>query len=267
MVIGLGALAFALVVQGASGGLVLFTIGLIGVTVAKNLFDVGSAGWVGAAVPYESRGRAMGYMETSWALAFIIGMPLAALLIRATTWRTPFLVTAAGCLIASLSLGGKLERPERSTADQPRLRWTTNIRAGLAAIVAIGVGHAMMLVTFASWLEDEHAISISGLGLTAIVIGFAELGGSGGAALLSDRFGLTRTIELAWQERPSPLYFCLWGVLPSALRWSSWPPTSSPSSSASWPCCRCSVSSIVMPAAPRSDTSSAGSRSGTPLEP
>lgn len=197
MVLGLCSLAIALVVQTASGNLILFTIGLIGVTIAKNLFDVGSAGWVGASVTYASRGRAMGYMETSWALAFIVAMPLAAVAIRASTWRLPFLITAVGCLVASVSLETKLDRPKVTTCKQPRLCWTTSIRAGLGAIIAVGVAHAMMLVTFASWLENEHAISVSGLGLTAIVIGIAELGGSGGAALISDRLGLIRSIELA----------------------------------------------------------------------
>ena len=45
------------------------------------------------------------------------------------------------------------------------------------------------LVTFATFLEDEHNVSTSGLGFIAVVIGLAELVGSGGVALIGDRIG------------------------------------------------------------------------------
>ena len=41
-------------------------------SLAKSLFDVAAGAWVGTEVPYASRGRAMGLLETSWAMAFIV---------------------------------------------------------------------------------------------------------------------------------------------------------------------------------------------------
>jgi predicted MFS family arabinose efflux permease len=193
MVVGLLGLAVALLLQGVAAGLWLFTIGLVVLSLAKALFDVAAGAWVGEQVPFSSRGRAMGLLETSWAAAFIIGMPVAALLIRATTWRVPFLVTAGACVVMAAVTDTSAAGSSREQTGE-RVAWTRPLQAGVATFVIIGIGHSMMLVTFASWLEDDHGVSIAALGLTAFVIGIAELGGSGGAAVLADRWGLTRSL-------------------------------------------------------------------------
>ena len=54
-----------------------------------------------------------------------------------------------------------------------------------------------MLVTFATFLEDKHGVSTSGLGLVALIIGVAELVGSGGVALYGDRLGKTTVVKWA----------------------------------------------------------------------
>ena len=198
MVTGLVGLAVALLLHGISTGLVVFTIGLIVLSLAKSLFDVAAAAWVGDAVPFHVRGRAIGMLETSWALAFVIGMPVAALLIRAGTWRLPFLVTAAACVVmAALSASAlSTERVQRRAEDDSRLRdiWTPVIAAAATTFVCLGIGHSMILVTFSSWLEDTHGVSIGELGLTAFVIGTAELLGSAGTATFGDRVGLHRSL-------------------------------------------------------------------------
>lgn len=200
MVTGLVGLSLALLVHGVSTGLVVFTVGLILLSLAKSLFDVAAAAWVGDAVPFHVRGRAIGMLETSWALAFVIGMPIAALLIRAGTWRLPFLVTAAACLaMAAVSVSMlATERPDHrnEAAVARRDVWTPVVRAAAATFVFIGIGHSMILVTFSSWLEDTHGVSIGELGLTAFVIGSAELAGSAGTAVFGDRIGLHRSLVL-----------------------------------------------------------------------
>ncbi|MEM7288445.1 MAG: MFS transporter [Actinomycetota bacterium] len=196
MVTGLIGLALALLLHGVSTGLVVFTVGLILLSLAKSLFDVAAAAWVGDAVPFQVRGRAIGMLETSWALAFVIGMPIAALLIRAGTWRLPFVVTAGAC-VAMAAVSASLlptEQPRRAGVGTAPLRdvWTPVVRAAAATFVCIGVAHSMILVTFSSWLEDTHGVSIGELGLTAFVIGTAELAGSAGTAAFGDRIGLHR---------------------------------------------------------------------------
>ncbi|MFV2039485.1 MAG: MFS transporter [Acidimicrobiales bacterium] len=197
MAAGMAVLAVALTVQGASGGLVLFTLALIGVSLAKSLFDVGSVAWVSDAVPFSKRGRAIGFIEMSWALAFVIGMPAAALIIGVTTWRSPFFLAAGACALMAITIHARLPRPVRGRVVAAKLTWSRAIGGGVGALGLMGIAHSVMLVSFAAWLEDEHALSVSGLGLTAIVIGLAELGGSGGSASLSDRFGLSRSVQVS----------------------------------------------------------------------
>tara|TARA_B100000953_G_scaffold80959_1_gene65974 strand:- start:227 stop:1435 length:1209 start_codon:yes stop_codon:yes gene_type:complete len=197
MVAGLCGLGMAAALQGASSGLVVFTFALVAVSITKVSFDVGSSTWTGASVPFGDRSRAVGIVEMTWAFSFIIGMPLAALLIRFGTWRTPFIAVSVLCLITSTALWVYLPSSTPDLARPAATQWTSAIRFVLLAMVALGTGHMMMLVTFATFLEDEHGVSTSGLGLVALIIGVAELIGSGGVALFGDRLGKTNVVKWA----------------------------------------------------------------------
>jgi MFS transporter, DHA1 family, inner membrane transport protein len=219
MTLALVALSVGLLMQGVAGGLFLFTLALVLITLAKNLFDVASGAWIGETVGFARRGRAIGLVETTWALSFLIAMPLAAVAIRVGTWRTPFLLTAVVVLAFSLQLRGRFIGETRRSTGSPAVRWTPTIRAGIAAMMLLGLGHQMLLVTFAAFLEAEHAVSVAGLGLTAAVIGAAELSGSGAAAVLSDSVGKSRSVKLALGLAiPASLLVPLGGrSLPTAL--------------------------------------------------
>ncbi len=192
MVAALCGLGMAASLQGASNGLVVFTFALIAISISKVSFDVGSSTWTGSSVPFSGRSRAIGIVETTWAFSFIIGMPLAALLIRLGTWRTPFIAVSLVCLITSSAVWVYLPSPSNSQ-DKPLgvQKWSTSTRFILISMIALGTGHMMMLVTFATFLEDQHGVSTAGLGLVALIIGIAELVGSGGVALYGDRMGKT----------------------------------------------------------------------------
>lgn len=196
MVVAMLGLGLALVLQGVSGGLVLFTIALVGVSLTKALFDVAAGAWVGDLVPLHARGRGIGLLETSWAAAFIIGIPIAALIIRVSTWRTPFLVCSVLCVLMAVVLRNRLWATTHVRASSAAFRWTKTVRTAVSVLLLVGTGQAIMLVSFASWLEDEHDASVAGLGLTAMIIGFAELGGSATSAAVSDRIGLGRSLRL-----------------------------------------------------------------------
>ena len=198
MVAALCGLGMAACLQGASNGLVVFTFALIAISISKVSFDVGSSTWTGASVPFSGRSRAVGIVETTWAFSFIVGMPLAALLIRLGTWRTPFIAVSLLCLITSSALWVYLP-PANSSKEiaSGSQEWSTSTRFILIAMIALGTGHMMMLVTFATFLEDQHGVSTSGLGLVALIIGVAELVGSGGVALYGDRIGKTSVAKSA----------------------------------------------------------------------
>ena len=63
----------------------------LAVGVTKALFTPQTQAFVGEAVPYERRGAAIGFVELSWALGWIIGVPVFGFLIERATWWAPFI--------------------------------------------------------------------------------------------------------------------------------------------------------------------------------
>ena len=188
MVVGLLDLEW-LLRTGASSGLILFVFALVLTAISKNSFDIGSSAWAGASVPYAHRSRAIGMIETTWALSFVIGMPIASVLIRAGTWRTPFIVISILCVVVGIIFNHRLPPNPPISSREKGSSLSLTAKKVICAMIALGAGHMMMLVTFATFLEDEHNVSTSGLGFIAVVIGLAELVGSGGVALIGDRIG------------------------------------------------------------------------------
>jgi MFS transporter, DHA1 family, inner membrane transport protein len=187
---GLSVLALVAVMASASTSLVWFGVCLAAILLAKGLYDVASTTWIGERVPVERRGRAIGLIETSWAGAFFLGMPLVALIIRAGTWRTPYLVIAGALGIAALVVASQVP-PVRERADDSRV----GLRPDLAMVAALSTpflfsaGLYTLLVSFATWLEDSHGVSIEGLGIAAFAVGLGELCGSSSCAVLADHLG------------------------------------------------------------------------------
>ena len=68
MVAGILGLGMATALQGASSGLILFVFALVLTAISKNSFDIGSSAWAGEAVPFANRSRAIGLIDTTWAL-------------------------------------------------------------------------------------------------------------------------------------------------------------------------------------------------------
>ncbi len=58
-------------------------------------------------------------------------------------------------------------------------------------------GNEVVSVVFGVWMQHSYGLQITALGAASIVIGFAELGGEGLVALISDRLGKERTIGLS----------------------------------------------------------------------
>jgi predicted MFS family arabinose efflux permease len=68
--------------------------------------------------------------------------------------------------------------------------------AGLAISFLIDAGNEVVNVAYGVWMEDAFALQVTALGLTAIVIGVAELVGEGLVAGLVDRLGKRRAVAI-----------------------------------------------------------------------
>ena len=191
MALGLAFVAVAATGAAASAGVVQFTIALAVMSVGKNVFDVAATAWISRGVPFVARGRAIGIVELTWAGSFLVAMPILAVVIRAGTWRSAMLLIAV--IVVPIAITTRRVIAD-ATADAPASTPGAAARFALlagpvGAIAAIGVGHQAILVSFASWLEDTHGFTVASLGLTAFLLGSAELAGTVGSIRFSDRLG------------------------------------------------------------------------------
>ncbi len=170
--------------------------GLVLFGVAKPAFDIAMGAWIGEHVPFEGRGRIVGITELTWAGSFLVGIPLAALLVERFSWRAPFAVLVVLQLGAALGLTRGLPADQPHPSGHPRVRLALQPRTVwlFPAVVALVFGHQLVIVTFGAWLDDEHGLDAESLGLAAVGLGFAELVGTAATVWLSDRAGKTTTM-------------------------------------------------------------------------
>jgi predicted MFS family arabinose efflux permease len=202
-------------------GIVLFTLGMavvvvspteIGFIMAMLLSTMG----INLAVPsihsyisditeYSRRGLVLAITEVSWALAFIVGMPLIGILIDKTNWQLPFFVmTIFGVALLGIILWlvpSDHHEPTPGEGQGFNLRLVFSSPMAWAAI-ALGLcivgANQVVNVFYSTWLADKFSLQAVGLGAAAIVIGFSELGGEGISALVVDRLGKERSIYLGF---------------------------------------------------------------------
>jgi predicted MFS family arabinose efflux permease len=194
----LGTLAVAVSSVIALGGsvatfAVAYALVVIGV---GNLTTAGHA-WIGHRVPFAVRGRAIGTLETSWAIALLVGAPALAAVIELFGWRGPFVALAiAGGAGAALVLVVVSSAPPNNgealaaaAGPLPRSAWPPI--AASAATSAAGLG---TFVVSGAWLDDAYGIPTAGLGLVAAGFGVIELGASTAVAVVGDRVGTRRSV-------------------------------------------------------------------------
>lgn len=196
LALGLAATGVGSIVAGVSSEILLFGAGLTVLALGKVAFDTAMNTWISTAVPFAVRGRVTGLTELSWALSFLIGVPLLALLIGVGDWRWPFVVMGlANIAMVPLVLARFRDPSHRRRAPRSPWRPTRAVVAFLGALAGVWIAMQAVLVTFATWLEDDFGLDVAGLGLTALVLGFAELAGTGATVWLTDRLGKRRAVR------------------------------------------------------------------------
>ena len=181
--------------------LLTLSIALIFGILSKDLFDPAIQAYFGDRVPYEQRGTALAITEMSWSLAFIVGVPLAGLLITRYGWSAPFPVLAILGVGMFAVIWWML--PSTDAHYQPDLNSSVHWRVILTSIPALAcvsialwssAANEMVNLIFGVWLSDSFSLQIAALAGASAVIGFAELSGEGLVALVTDRIGKPRAI-------------------------------------------------------------------------
>lgn len=180
-----------------------FVLALMLSNLGDNVFLPAMQAYLSDRTPYRRRGFVLGITELSWALSFILLIPLVGLLISATHWYIPFAILAG---LGVIAIGIVLWKVDR---DQPKDKSEEHIYAGLkkiftarSAVFLLLAGLAMIIanevvnVVFSVWMEDSFQVQIAALGAASLVIGLSELSGEGLTTALVDRVGKERSVYI-----------------------------------------------------------------------
>ncbi len=198
VVMSVGLLIFGAVCMLVIGVPTLWTLGLaiLAAGIIKVIYDPAMQSYLGDAVPYAQRGKALSVTEFGWSGAFLLGAPLTGWLIAEQGWPAPFLwlgvggVLAAGLLWRVLPPARRGRRSTLSLADIGRtLRRHPVIWAAVLYMMLALVAQETLFIVYGDWMETTFGLSLTGLGLATTLIGVAELGGEATAGWSVDRFG------------------------------------------------------------------------------
>lgn len=180
-----------------------FFLALVMTLLAKQIFDPSLQAYLGDQVPYERRGRVIGLTELGWSLSFFLGVPLMGFLIARQGWVAPFPLLSFLGVLSLVGVYYLLPKQPKPNGNRPSMwRNFQTVLTYKPAIIALMMGFFMFSANevfnliFGVWLEDAFALQITALGLTAAVIGIAELGGDSLSAGFTDRLGKIQSIGL-----------------------------------------------------------------------
>ena len=205
MLIGIGLFVFGCALVVLRPGYATFTIVLSLGLLGSNIFVTASQAYIGDTVPYNIRGRVMGIVETGWALSFLLGAPLAGLLIARYGWPSPFLVLGVLALLVGVAVLFVIPGNRPSASEETGAGMLRNLKlvltspaalAGLGVSVSLSGGIESINMVFGVWMEDSFGLKIAALGGVAIVLGIGDLLGEVSSGVLSDWLGKVRAVRL-----------------------------------------------------------------------
>lgn len=181
----------------ATGGVWMFGVAVAVGGIATFSLYVAQNSWIGHAIPIQRRARMFGIIETAWAGAFLLGVPVVGWLISAWGWRAAFWGVGPALAIASVWSGRRLSididlpevDPDQSTSKSVRVPH----RHAIAAFVfAQPMAQMLVFAIYGDWFETRLGLSLAGIGVATAAVGIAELVGTLATIGISDRFGPAR---------------------------------------------------------------------------
>lgn len=187
----------------AAAGMVVLGAGLTSFTPTLHAF-------LSERLPWNRRGRGLAIVEYSWALAGIAGLFLIGFLIEFAGWRAPFFLLAGGLAVAWVVFG-RVRGAGRPAEQAPRARqawgevigdfldlganarsaWSNMLLSGFIGFAGINI-----FIVHGAWLNRSYGLRTTQLGTVALLLGVADLAGSGLASLILDRLGKRRSVLL-----------------------------------------------------------------------
>ncbi len=182
----------ARVVSGAAAG-------IISVLVVASIAD---------RVPYERRGRAMGWVASAYFAAPILGVPAGAWLAEQFGWRAVYVVFTFGAGLMVGALWCFVAEDHHELRNRRRSRDVKEVAAGYLGFLrgkttAVGAysaffisgGITVLILYLGAYLRERFGLSVTGVGLVFLLSGVASLAGALGAGPVADRLG-KRTVAI-----------------------------------------------------------------------
>ncbi|MGQ9585411.1 MAG: MFS transporter [Anaerolineae bacterium] len=207
MAFALCAFTLATLLLAGVGTLLAAAAAFLLIGLAKAIYDPAVYAYLGDTVPYQRRGRVTGFLELSWSLGWLVGVPASGFLIERLGWRAPWAFLAVWGFLGVwlVQFGVPLASPGAA-----RVRLRTMVRAiGITwrgflhrreVVVLLATGLLLTLaneipfIVYGGWLESSFGLSLSTLGLASSVVGMADAAAELGAMAFVDRLGKRRGI-------------------------------------------------------------------------
>lgn len=206
MALGAGLVLAGALLAAAAPSLALLVVAFGACGVGISIYQPAMQAYVSVMTPFGARGRAIGLVELSWALAGIAAVPPLMWLVGQQSSITGVFLILSGAL-ATMFVVSVFGLPEVA----PQLRPQAVSEGGLAAVLrdrnvlgmfgfvflALG-GVEMLYIVQAPWAAERFAASPADLGFVALIFGVGELLGSIGSTLITDRLGKRRAATLSF---------------------------------------------------------------------
>ena len=191
--------------------------------IAKSMFEPQMQMFIGEQVPYEKRGTVIGIVEFSWALSWIIGVPVFAYLASRVSWWSPFLLMGLVAALGAACVWATARQVMHAADTHATLSlstWRTvwrNPKARLFFVFGLGITVAAQLpyLVYPLWMQHQFKLSIEELGIASTVLGMADLIAELLTVVLVDRLGKRRSVIAAGVFYT--LAFALFWLLQSTL--------------------------------------------------
>jgi len=205
MLIGLGIYLLGTLLAGFLPGYPTFFLSILLGNLGNNVFVPAIQAYLSDHTPYKRRGLYLAISELSWALSFILLVPLAGLIIEKIAWYAPFRFLSGLALLMMVLIFWLVPREKNTQEIDKSLSIFADIKKvltykpalfGMLLALLILMGNEVVNVVFGVWIQDSYGVQIAALGAASIIIGVSELGGESITAYLADHLGKEKTIVL-----------------------------------------------------------------------
>lgn len=183
----------------------LFLTGYALTGLGAALYQPALQSYISARTDYARRGRVLGLIEMSWALSALLGVTLMTQVVQISGTRAAAFAILLGMgllLVIGTCMILPAGRSPTDGAHMPR-RWSglvalsqRNVLGAILLLTCLLWAIELIFVVYAGWLQADFGATTEQVGLIFGLLGFVELGGSGGSALLTDRLGKRRAVLL-----------------------------------------------------------------------